>query len=105
MEFKTAYLKEDQTLLIELLGEIDLYDAKEMKAYLHGQIDQYESDMCINCEQLNYIDSTGIGVLLSTLKKLKSINKQLTIKNLQSHIMKVFTITGLEKVFNIEEDK
>ena len=61
------------------------------------------TDLLIDGEGLEYIDSTGLGVLMSIYKKLQEKGLKLTIINLKPNIYKLFDITGLNKVFNIME--
>ncbi len=59
-------------------------------------------DMKINLENLDYIDSTGLGAMIGVLKKLKTDNKEIYIINPKSNVKKIFTITGLDKIFKVE---
>jgi anti-sigma B factor antagonist len=58
--------------------------------------------MKINLDTLDYIDSTGLGVMIGVLKKLKMDNKEIYILNPKSNVKKIFTITGLDKIFKVE---
>ena len=58
--------------------------------------------MKINLENLEYIDSTGLGVMIGVLKKLKVGNKEIYIINPRSNVRKIFNITGLDKIFKVE---
>ena len=59
-------------------------------------------DMKINLENLEYIDSTGLGVMIGVLKKLKVGNKDIYILNPRNNVRKIFNITGLDKIFKVE---
>ena len=48
------------------------------------------------------IDSTGLGAMIGVLKKLKTDNKEIYIINPKSNVKKIFTITGLDKIFKVE---
>ncbi|MBS4539321.1 STAS domain-containing protein [Clostridium sp. D2Q-11] len=88
--------------VLKLHGEIDIYTAPKFKETLLNVIEARESDIIIDGENLEYIDSTGLGVLISGLKKLKETNKNITIINLRPNISKLFEITGLNKVFIVK---
>ena len=87
---------------VHLYGEVDIYNADSMKSELHALIDEKKADVVLDCTSLKYIDSTGLGVLVSTLKKVKEADKQISIVALRPYIAKIFTLTGLDKVFSIE---
>lgn len=86
---------------ISLSGEIDIYNAPELKESLLKLIDQNKGDINVECSELKYIDSTGLGVLISALRRVKEYDGNITIRNLKPYINKIFVITGLDKVFSI----
>jgi anti-sigma B factor antagonist len=51
---------------------------------------------------LEYIDSTGLGILIGALKRLKQEDKDIIISNIRPNVGKLLKITGLDKVFIIE---
>lgn len=87
---------------ISLKGELDVSTADKLKEYLHNLADEKILDMKINLDKLDYIDSTGLGVMIGVLKKLKTDNKEIHIINPKSNVKKIFTITGLDKIFKME---
>lgn len=87
---------------ISLNGEIDICTSKELKEKLYSIVDKNQKDLVIDCKGLNYIDSTGLGIFVATLKKAKQYEKKIVILNLKDNIKKLFIITGLDKVFQID---
>ena len=57
----------------------------------------------IDCRDLSYIDSTGLGVFASILKRTKEQGSEIVLVGLKNNIRKLFNITGLDKLFVIEE--
>ncbi len=90
---------------VQLYGEVDIYNADSLKSEVHSLIDEKAADIVLDCTNLKYIDSTGLGVLVSTLKKVKQAGKSIQIINLKPYINKIFTLTGLDKIFVIEVSK
>ena len=93
---------ENDFWVISLKGELDVSTADKLKEYLHNLADEKILDMKINLDKLDYIDSTGLGVMIGVLKKLKTDNKEIHILNPKSNVKKIFTITGLDKIFKME---
>ena len=93
-----------QTWNIQLSGEIDIYNSANVKDYLSNLIQSHPYDVHLNCQDLSYIDSTGLGALVSVVKKIKQYNGNLYLKNLRPNVLKVIRITNLDKVFTIEGD-
>ena len=87
---------------VSLQGELDVSTADNLKEPLHHLADEKILDMKINLENLDYIDSTGLGAMIGVLKKLKTDNKEIYIINPKSNVKKIFTITGLDKIFKVE---
>lgn len=102
MDVRERYDEATKTWHITLDGEIDIYNAPELKKKIHRLIEQQPGDFVLNCEGLNYIDSTGLGVLISVLKKVKEYDGHMEIVGIKPYIYKIFTITGLDKIFTIE---
>lgn len=93
----------DNTLEIQPIGEVDIYTSPELKNKIYELIDEKKLDILINGSNLDYIDSTGLGILMGIYKKLKENNLNIKITNLKPNIYKLFDITGLNKIFNIQE--
>ena len=87
---------------IIIKGEIDIYNSTQLKEKLSSLVQDKPIDLHINCSQLEYIDSTGLGALVAILKKAKQNNLNVTLSNLKPNVAKLFKITNLDKVFIIE---
>lgn len=98
----TQYLSEKDMWYVEVAGEIDIYTANRLKETLINLINEKNIDIRINCEALDYIDSTGLGVLIGALKRLKQDNRNIILANPKQNISKLLNITGLNKIFIIE---
>ncbi|QSX05176.1 STAS domain-containing protein [Sedimentibacter sp. zth1] len=96
--------KECEENYIEVLpiGEVDIYTSPKFKENVLNTINNSNKNIIINAEKLEYLDSTGLGALMSILKTTKENHIEIKIKNLKPNIYKLFDITGLNKVFNIE---
>ncbi|EOC99440.1 STAS domain-containing protein [Caldisalinibacter kiritimatiensis] len=88
--------------IIKPIGEIDIYTSPEFKETLLDLIEKKNIDIVVDGEKLDYIDSTGLGVLISALKKAKENQKTVFLTNIKPNINKLFDITGLNKVFQIK---
>jgi len=90
---------------ITLSGEIDIYNSSDMKTLLTKLMEEHTADMHVDCNNLEYIDSTGLGALVGALKNIKSQGKEMHLLNVKPNILKLFRITNLDKVFIIEEGR
>lgn len=83
-------------------GELDVSTADEFKTYIHKLIDKDIRNIRFNLEMLDYIDSTGLGIIIGILKRIKIENKEIYIKSPKDNVKKIFSITGLDKIFKME---
>jgi len=92
----------DDSMKIYISGEVDIYTSQKLKDKLYSMVDTYKSDLKIDCRELNYIDSTGLGIFVGALKKAKQYDRNIFILKPKDNIKKLFTITGLDKLFLME---
>lgn len=105
LEIKIRFDNEKKHWFVYPEGEIDIYTSPSLKEKLVKALKEKEADILIDGEKLEYLDSTGLGTLISILKVLKEKEdaKKIYIRNLKPNIRKLFDITELDKVFVIEE--
>ncbi|WP_459541259.1 STAS domain-containing protein [Parvimonas micra] len=101
MELKVDLKKDGELLFVDLQGDLDINSNKEFKEKVNSV--QGVKKIIVNCENLSYIDSTGLGAFISIYKHIKEKGEKLVITGLKPHIKKIFLITDLDKVFEIEE--
>ena len=92
----------ETNITAQIDGEVDIFTCQHLKDTLYQIVEKYEKDLVLDCEGLNYIDSTGLGVFVAVLKKVKQIDHSVTIINLKDSILKLFLITNLDSLFNIK---
>lgn len=95
--------KDNKEFVIAIKGEIDIYSSPGFKESLTESINDVDHDIILDCSELSYIDSMGLGILVGALKRVKEKGKNIIIRNPKSTVRKLFKITGLDKAFIIEE--
>lgn len=86
---------------VELIGEIDIHSKSILKEELIQLNEKKKSDFLFICDQLDYIDSTGLGVLIGFYKNVKMNENQIYFERLKPSILKIFSLTGLDKIFSV----
>lgn len=99
-DIKTEQLN-DESYVISLAGEVDLYTAPEFKQQLLEVIGQGAKEVVVDFTDTTFIDSTTLGVLVGGVKRLRSADGQLSLVCSDRNITKIFEITGLDRVFTI----
>ena len=91
--------------ILDINGEIDLYNAPEIKEIINSLISEQKTNVIINLEKVSYIDSSGIGALISSLSNLKKYQGGLKIINVFASVRKVFELTKLTSFFEIYDSE
>jgi anti-sigma B factor antagonist len=91
----------DDAYVISLAGEVDLYTAPEFKQQLLEVIGQGGKQVIVDFTDTTFIDSTTLGVLVGGVKRLRTNEGQLSLVCSDRNIVKIFEITGLDRVFTI----
>lgn len=96
---------DDSGKVISIRGEIDIYSAPDFKENLFQALGDCKEDIVLDCSELNYIDSMGLGIMVAALKRVRQNNCNIRVRNPKPNVKKLFRITGLDKVFVMEESK
>ena len=89
--------------VLNVRGEVDVYTAPKFRERLIELVGEGKHRIVVDLEGVDFLDSTGLGVLVGGLKRLRIHNGDLLLICTQSRILKVFEITGLTKVFSIHD--
>ena len=99
-DIKTEQISED-SYVISLAGEVDLYTAPEFKQQLLEVIGQGGKQVIVDFTSTTFIDSTTLGVLVGGVKRLRPSDGRLSLVCSDPNIVKIFEITGLDRVFAV----
>ncbi len=91
--------------VVDLNGEIDVYTSPKVKETISDLIDEGHYALVINLENVRYIDSTGLGVLIGGLKRVREHSGAVNFVCTNPQIKKIFDITGLVKIFGIYDSE
>ncbi len=99
MELKVR--KFSSTYIIDVNGEMDLYNSYKLKELVLKMIEKQIDKFIINLENVDYIDSSGIGALIFICSHIKKVNMKLQITNIHGSVKKVIELTKLMGYFPI----
>ena len=100
----TSFLQEGN-LTIVLTGEIDHHCAKNYIQTITAKIEAYAPDLCIlDFQDVSFMDSSGIAVVINTLRCMNKLGGRLELEGLRQQPMKVFRTSGIDKLVNIKEE-
>lgn len=101
MELDVATERQGSACRIAVTGEIDVYTSPQLKQSLVAALDEGCVDVVVDLEGVSFIDSSGLGVLVSGLRRVKERGGSMRIVCTREQVLKIFRITGLDKVFPI----
>jgi anti-sigma B factor antagonist len=93
----------DGATIIAVGGEIDVYTAPKLRDKITELVANGVYDIIVDMEAVEFLDSTGLGVLVGGLKKVRAHDGSLQLICTQDRLLKIFRITGLAKVFVIHD--
>ncbi len=103
LDINIQFNEDNNTWLVNPKGEIDIYTSPKFKEIIIEALNKKDSDILIDGENLDYVDSTGLGVLISILKRVREKDNTVYLQNIKPNIRKLFDITELDKVFVFKE--
>src|SRR5437868_13973060 len=89
--------------VLEVGGEIDVYTAPQLREHLIALVEGGDRQVVVDLSRVEFLDSTGLGVLVGALKRLRGVNGELSLVCAQERLLKIFRITGLDRVFTIHD--
>jgi anti-sigma B factor antagonist len=101
VDLKLEHHTTDGIEVVDVEGEIDVYTAPRLRELLIDLVNNGHYQLVVNMEKVEFLDSTGLGVLVGGLKRVRAHDGSLDLVCTQERILKIFRITGLTKVFGI----
>lgn len=89
--------------VVEARGEVDLYTAPGLKEELTELIDRGKNRLVVDLGGIEFLDSTGLGVLIGGLRRCREGDGALVLAAPPEPVRKVLRITGLDQVFPIHD--
>ncbi|WP_017754816.1 STAS domain-containing protein [Calidifontibacillus oryziterrae] len=94
----------DNTHLLKLSGEVDAYTAPKLREAIIPLVEKENANVIVNLSGVRYMDSTGLGVFIGALKSSYKFRSSLKLQGLTTQVERLFHITGLSEVINIEAE-
>ena len=94
----------DGVRIVYVSGNIILEETNKARAYLKQIIENPTlKGLIINCKKVEYIDSSGLGLIVSIYKTLKKRNKQFALSAMSNKAMEIFVLTRLNEILIIAD--
>jgi len=103
MELTLSERDEPPHHVVEVAGEIDVYTAPQFRETIVAAIEAGHTRLVLDVENVAFLDSTGLGVLVGALKRVRAEGGSLDIICTGDRLLRIFRITGLDKVFGLHD--
>ena len=105
MDLSLSTRTEGDATVVVVGGEIDVYTAPKLREQLIDLVSSGNYHLVVDMEGVDFLDSTGLGVLVGGLKKVRAYDGSMELICSQDRLLKIFRITGLAKVFTIHDSE
>src|SRR6056297_2335227 len=97
--------KKSDWVVVDMNGELDMSNAIDFKNQIINEfVSKGENNIALNFENMEYIDSSGLGVIVSRHKRCKLNGGRLAICSLNDTLLRLFKLTSLDKALNLYPD-
>jgi len=93
--------KEGNVSLVGLKGRVDLASGAELKEQIKSLFDKEQGLIHMNFAEVEFINSSGLGALVSIMKEVRVRKGRLTLSNLAAYVQEIFEITQLSHIFEL----
>lgn len=103
IEFSISSEENEEVSIISITGEVDIFTSPRLKEEFIKLFKQDQFRIVVNMLETRYFDASGLGVLAGALKHCYKMGGSIAVVYAVPHIIRVFNITGMDKVFKIFE--
>ena len=87
--------------VLDVSGEVDVYTAPGLRDRITDLLDAGQHLLIVDLGGVEFLDSTGLGVLVAGLNRAREVGGSLSLVCPQERVLKLFRITGLDEVFTV----
>ncbi|MFT5121942.1 MAG: anti-sigma B factor antagonist [Kiritimatiellia bacterium] len=91
--------------LVFLSGSLDAYSFPKLEDALQSLVDQQRTRVILDCSNLEYISSVGLGALIGFARRARENNGDLKLVNLSERIYNIIELLGFQKILEIHAGK
>lgn len=103
--FKINHKQVDSFDVLELSGELDAHTASQLENSLKTLIDRDKHKIIVNCHDLDYIASAGLGVFMAYIEDVRNLGGDIKLTNMNSKVYNVFDLLGFPTLYDILEEE
>jgi anti-sigma B factor antagonist len=104
MDFVITFEEIKKLFVVKISGDIDAYHSAAFKQKVMEHMENTDKKyIVLDMSEASYIDSAGLGSIVSLIKESKKLEKELVLVSLKKQIKKIFEMTKLDKIIRMED--
>lgn len=103
MKLSVSTTERDDVVIVTVSGEVDVYTAPQLRLALEQRIAAGQTRIIVDLDDVGFLDSTGLGVLVGRVKAVKKLEGWLRVVCTEERILRLFGITGLDRVLSVHD--
>ena len=104
-QFSINHKSKDDVEVLELKGELDAHTSSHLEDVLKKLIEQERHKIIVNCCNLDYIASAGLGVFMAYIEDVRNLDGDIKLTNMNDKVYDVFDLLGFPTLYDILEDE
>lgn len=104
-DFRVAQREQDSVNVLELKGYLDAHTAPKLEEALQGLLSSSRYNIVINCRDLSYISSAGLGVFMAFIEEVRKHNGDIKLTNMSPKVYNVFDLLGFPLLYEIFKEE
>jgi anti-sigma B factor antagonist len=103
--FQINHRQANQVDILEISGELDAHTASKLEDTLKSLIDKNKHNIIVNCSDLEYIASAGLGVFMAYIEDVRGLGGDIKLTNMNEKVYNVFDLLGFPTLYDILDDE
>ena len=104
-EFKVHHRDGEGVSVIDLKGYLDAHTAPDLENAFQKLIDEKKFNIVVNCRDLSYISSAGLGVFMAYIEDVRKNQGDIKLTNMSPKVYNVFDLLGFPILYEIYKDE
>jgi anti-sigma B factor antagonist len=104
-DFKINVRESSSIQVLDLKGYLDAHTASDLEGAFQRLIDDKKFNIVVNCKDLTYISSAGLGVFMAFIEDVRRNQGDIKLSNMSPKVYNVFDLLGFPLLYDIAKDE
>jgi len=104
-DFKLNVRNINDIHIVDIKGYLDAHTAPDLESVFNGLLSDNKFKIVVNCKNLNYISSAGLGVFMMFIEEVRKNSGDIKLSNMTPKVYNVFDLLGFPLLYDITQDE